>query len=494
MNYKFKRTIATFVALSLFCLFQPLTTKIPQANAARADIFKDFKAENIINDENFYSNSTLTTAKIQELLDNQGKNCTSNKSKNLICLKDYKENTPDKDESKGVDDETGSAYTRCKKYTGGENKSAANIISTISKLCNISEKVLIVTMQKEQSLLTTSNPTYVNPGGVHASVIDSKTGSTKTQGDGWAYRAAFGFGCPDSGVVINGIKYDCDPNYAGFFNQLYAAAKQFQVYKHTISFSFYKGRTSKIAYAPGNCTKKSVKVSNFATAGLYNYTPYTPNESVLSTVGVASGSCNAYGNRNFYYYYKTWFGDPLTSAKTATKIDITKLTFSKISDKEYNSKLQTPLPKITYSGKELKLGTDFSASYKSNKNVGTVTLFIKGKGNYQNTKTIKFKIIPAIKYFSITRSKLSGRTFSIWVKKISKETKAKAGTPTKVTMYYSSDNKNFRSINADLKTLYRLTGLQKGDKEYIYFKIYKVIGSTKYYSKKTKTISTPKVK
>ena len=43
-----------------------------------------------------------------------------------------------------------------------------------------------------------------------------------------------------------------------------------------------------------------VYVKNKATAALYTYTPYQPNEAALNNMYGLGDRCSAYGNRNFY--------------------------------------------------------------------------------------------------------------------------------------------------------------------------------------------------
>jgi hypothetical protein len=57
----------------------------------------------------------------------------------------------------------------------------------------------------------------------------------------------------------------------------------------------------------------------------------------------------------------------------------------------YNGKVRKPTVK-TIGGKTLKYGTDYTVTYKNNKNVGKGTLTIKGKGKYTGTATKTFKI------------------------------------------------------------------------------------------------------
>jgi LysM repeat protein len=48
-------------------------------------------------------------------------------------------------------------------------------------------------------------------------------------------------------------------------------------------------------------------IKNQATAGLYYYTPYTPNDIALVNLASVGDSCSAYGNRNFWRVYNYWF-------------------------------------------------------------------------------------------------------------------------------------------------------------------------------------------
>ena len=63
----------------------------------------------------------------------------------------------------------------------------------------------------------------------------------------------------------------------------------------------------RIAYSPDVlCGSGEVTVANQATAGLYNYTPFQPNEAAAH----GGDQCTSWGNWNFYGYFKTLFGSP----------------------------------------------------------------------------------------------------------------------------------------------------------------------------------------
>lgn len=234
----------------------------PDDAAEAADLSK-FRAGNIIADAVFYNSAAMDEAKIQSFLNARVPTCASG----YVCLKSYSTATT----SRAAD-----AY--CSAYSGGSVETAARIIAKVAKACGINPQVLIVTLQKEQGLVTATAPT-----------------STK-------YRIAMGYACPDTAA--------CDSQYYGFFNQVYSAARQFQVYSKSSTFTWYApGKTWNIRYHPNSsCGSSPVYIENQATANLYYYTPYQPNSAALAAGYGVGDACSAYGNRNFYSYFTDWFG------------------------------------------------------------------------------------------------------------------------------------------------------------------------------------------
>ena len=115
----------------------------------------------------------------------------------------------------------------------------------------------------------------------------------------WRYNIALGQGCPDTAP--------CDPNYIGFFHQIYGAARQMQIYMEGRWFQWYApGKTWNILYNPNaNCGSSPVYVANKATSALYYYTPYQPNEAALNG---RPNNCSSFGNLNFWQIFRKWFG------------------------------------------------------------------------------------------------------------------------------------------------------------------------------------------
>ncbi|MBQ6845322.1 MAG: leucine-rich repeat protein [Agathobacter sp.] len=72
-------------------------------------------------------------------------------------------------------------------------------------------------------------------------------------------------------------------------------------------------------------------------------------------------------------------------------LDTKTITLSKTSY-TYNGKTKKPAVTVKVNGTKLKSGTDYTVTYKNNKNIGKATVTIKGKGNYTGTVTKQFTI------------------------------------------------------------------------------------------------------
>ncbi|WP_243226991.1 hypothetical protein [Microbacterium sp. CIAB417] len=243
----------------------------PAAPAAVAADASSFQDGYLISDRNFFDSQSMTASDAQAFLNSKLSSCAG--SNGMPCLKDYvAQSTP-----------AMPANNYCNAYSGG-TMTAAQLVVAVAQACGINPKVILVMLQKEQGLVTASSPTPRN------------------------YSAALGQGCPDGAA--------CDPQFAGFFYQIYGAAKQFQVYiKNPRSFGYQLGWNNILYQAtpPDNnrvCGTKRVYIQNDATRALYIYTPYTPNQAALNNLYGTGDFCSSYGNRNFWRLYTDWFGDP----------------------------------------------------------------------------------------------------------------------------------------------------------------------------------------
>jgi LysM repeat protein len=226
----------------------------------------------IISDSVFYDFGAMKVKQVQAFLDSNVSGCVNVATPG--CLKDFRLDTPAKDASPG----------RCAAMPSKTNITAAEAIVDVAVACGINPRVILVKLQKEMSLITMNNPQQ------------------------WRYDRALGYNCPDGGVP-------CVESTLGFFNQIHRGAGQLNYYSNPAGpFTWLRvGATVSVAYQADRptCGRKSFVLENKATAALYYYTPYVPNEAALNNLYGLGDSCSAYGNRNFWRFYTDWFGSTI---------------------------------------------------------------------------------------------------------------------------------------------------------------------------------------
>ncbi|MFT4221284.1 MAG: SH3 domain-containing protein [Microbacterium sp.] len=226
----------------------------------------------IISDDEFFDGDAMSASQIRSFLKKRVPTCASGRT----CLKSYKANMAAKKKDK-----------YCKAIKAAKKVSAATMIARVGKACGINPKVIIVMLEKEQGLVTSTAPTKAR------------------------YSAAMGYNCPDT--------TGCSTASLGFFTQVYGGARQLQVYtKNPTLFNYRAGRVNTIKWHPNSsCGTSKVYIQNQATANLYIYTPYRPNIAALAAGYGTGDKCSSYGNRNFYNYYVKWFAKGASSSTGA---------------------------------------------------------------------------------------------------------------------------------------------------------------------------------
>ena len=222
-----------------------------------------FNPGKIITDHRFHDTVDMNADDVQAFLNKHEASCSGS-----TCLRSLQMDVPDRP-GDGL----------CDAYKGGKRQSAAQIIDGAARSCGISQKVLLTMLQKEQHLVATNqSPTQVQ------------------------LKSAMGLSCPDDA--------DCDTRYAGFFNQVYGAAHRFRYYQaHRDQYAYQTKALNDVRFSPDvSCGSGKVYIENDATALLYIYTPYQPNEAALQAGDGEGDRCSSYGNRNFVIIYNNWFG------------------------------------------------------------------------------------------------------------------------------------------------------------------------------------------
>ena len=233
--------------------------------------------------------------------------------------------------------------------------------------------------------------------------------------------------------------------------------------------------TSTYAY-DGKAKKPGVTVKlNGKT--LKNSTDYTVSYSNNTKVGTATVKITGKGN---------YTGS--VSKTYNIKNNFKKATISGISNKSYTGKNITQSFTVKYNGKTLKKGTDYTVSYLSNKNIGTATVKVTGKGSYAGTITKTFKINPAKQEIQKLTAK-SKAFFVDWAQK---------GSATGYEIQYATNSKftsakkvTITNNKTDKTTISKLSGKKK---YYVRVRSYTTVKGTKYYGawSASKSVTTKK--
>ena len=271
-----------------------------------------FRAGRIIDDAVFTNKSSMSVAQVQQFLESKvaGGSCDVNGLKSssrwnaaanrnytraewgaisgntapYVCLTIYRENPT-----------TRETNLRNPSATIAGSQTAAEIIWNAAQQYNINPQVLLITLQKEQSLITDDWP-WLNQ-----------------------YQAATGAYCPDSGP---GGSANCDPARAGFGVQVREAARLYRYYMDD-PWLYFVGNNNILFNPSRACGTSVVNIENLATAALYHYTPYQPNAAALNNLYGTGDSCSAYGNRNFWRMFNDWFGATLATSYSYTFVSST---------------------------------------------------------------------------------------------------------------------------------------------------------------------------
>lgn len=212
----------------------------------------------IIDDDIALNSGSMSVAAIQTFLNGKVPSCDTNHQGGLStspppyqCLRDY------------VDPTT--------------QKSAAQLIYDEATAIGLNPQVILVTLQKEQSLVTDTWP-YPSQ-----------------------YRSAMGYGCPES-------RTDCDSQFYGFYNQVHLGARLLRagIARNCGDTQTLPGWIIAGKWGVGNSPlvdSKTTFLSTCTTGSLYNYTPHRPDSAYT-----LNESTYYYGNYNFINYFTSWFG------------------------------------------------------------------------------------------------------------------------------------------------------------------------------------------
>jgi hypothetical protein len=287
MNMK-QHTFIRFIAFTSFALGATLLSALTYSTPAAAA----YDGGKLIDNAVFLNANTMDVNAIQSFLVSKGGGLAS-KSFYFNCAYDAQTEV----------------WYRAIGAPCGSTVSAATIIYYAGQVYGINPQVIIATLQKEQSLITTVNP-------------------TTTQ-----INYAMGYGCPDNGSCTT----------AGFFEQVDMGTWTFRFNYERASgnYTWWKQSyswvcdTSTRYYSPTLLPYRNVNfyddagvmyrthyIANAATSALYCYTPHAYNNPYGLYGREPYGTVGMYysGSYNFVYFFEMWFrpADAIRSGMTMT--------------------------------------------------------------------------------------------------------------------------------------------------------------------------------
>lgn len=270
----------------LFLVIAVGVLTLVQTNPTQA--LAGWSAGRIIDDSIFTNSNSMNASQIQAFLNSKVPSCDTRGTQ----PSEYGGGT----RAQWAQAKYGQSTFTCLKDYSETGRSAAQIIYDTAQKYQINPQVLIVLLQKEQSLVTDTWPLNIQ------------------------YKTATGYGCPDTAP--------CDSQYYGLTNQLDWAGKMYRAILNNSPtwYTPYILGNNFIRYSPdSSCGGSNVYIQNRATQALYNYTPYQPSQAALNA-GWGTVSCGAYGNRNFFLYFTSWFGSTTGSGYSWKEISKTLYT------------------------------------------------------------------------------------------------------------------------------------------------------------------------
>ncbi len=180
---------------------------------------------------------------------------------------------------------------------------ASHIIYYASQIYGVSPKVILTTMQKEQSLVTSPNPTS------------------------WQLNQAMGYACPTSGSCAGNSTFSYQIDNATWALRYHFERARGNMTWWSTSSSWTCG-TTKNLYSPNLYPGQNVRfydtngthyatvyIQNATTSAMYCYTPHTYNNPQGLYGRAPYGTTGLYysGSYNFVSYYELWFGSTLAA-------------------------------------------------------------------------------------------------------------------------------------------------------------------------------------
>lgn len=203
---------------------------------------------------------------------------------------------------------------------------------------------------------------------------------------------------------------------------------------------------------------------------------YTTNTNYTGTFDfwqyASTGKVNGISGNvdmNFYYVQE---GDNFVP----NGIPIGNAAVSPVPNQGYTGQNITPAVTVTYEGQQLTLNKDYTVKYSNNKNLGTATIKVIGKGEYCGSKQITFQILPK----TVAKVKAKKRSTTYITLTWTKDSKV---TGYQIYRATAPDGKykKIKTISKYKTITYKNTKLTKGQCYYYKVRSYAKSGGKTYY-------------
>ncbi len=280
-----KRKYFTLVALPLFLgLFFALASPAHHTAALSPSNYTNYIMDNSV----FRDSGSMSAIEIQAFLDNQGSG--------LAGFSDIED----------CGSTSGSHYSFYSSYYAcGQRASAAQIIAAAGNAYGINPRVILATLQKEQSLITTPNPTasQLNCAMGYTSCTNYSGFFYQVDNATWQFRTDIELGSGNNWWGYSPASYPCNGATSLYNNALKGG--------NNVTFSDFNGTP----YA-------NITLANMATASFYCYTPHVYNNPSGLYGNPQQGNTGQYfsGSYNFVKAYVAWWGSTYTPSFQATNV------------------------------------------------------------------------------------------------------------------------------------------------------------------------------
>ena len=228
-------------------------------------------------------------------------------------------------------------------------------------------------------------------------------------------------------VSIDGYNYlvdvtNCDEGTIGHSDYLFMRENEvgdadqysFNIYGHSISYIYddstkalYDESERRLAgkdisndavisnlidkeYTGSEITQSPLVTLNSTGTQLIEGTDYTVEYENNIEVGTATVRVRGIGD------YRGFVEDTFNiTAHPINEKDVANAVIENIEDQVYTGEQIRPTPTVEINGVALVNGTDYELAYENNTNVGTATIRVVGKGEYEGQKEKSFNITPA---------------------------------------------------------------------------------------------------